>query len=91
VIYADVSFGTIAKPIQEVTAFVGPFGITFRHASSFETMGQHILLRFLSKPKRVVTADLKSKDITTVHMLVSFNIHIIRDLIIAKQRSQRAI
>jgi hypothetical protein len=103
VLYTDISFGTTVKPIRDVTVFVGPFSAYFTHASkqieaipykkleSFETMGQHIVLRYVSKAKKIVTIDLKSKDIGTVHMLITYNIKIIRDLMIAKERSQEQL
>jgi hypothetical protein len=101
VVYTDVSFGVQPKPIGDVTALVGPYMVSFCHASkqlervpykrlaSFETMGQHLTLRFVSKAKKVVTVDLKARDIATVHMLIAYNIKIIDELMIEKERAQQ--
>jgi hypothetical protein len=99
VVYTDVSFGIAPKPITDVTTMVGPYMVSFCHPSkqleripykklaSFETMGHHLTLRFVSKSKKVVTIDLKAKDISTVHMLISHNIKIIHELMIEKERA----
>jgi hypothetical protein len=98
VVYADVSFGIVAKPIPDVTVLVGPCSLVFEPPSKhlepipyrklvdFESMGEHLRLRFVNQAQKVITIDLKSKDISTVQMLISYNIKIIRDLMLAKQR-----
>jgi hypothetical protein len=103
VLYTDISFGAAVKPIRNVSVFVGSFSAYFAHASkqmeaipctkleSFEAVGQHIILRYVSKATTIVTIDPKSKHIGTVHIFIAGNIKIIRDLMIAKERSQEQL
>jgi hypothetical protein len=101
VVYTDISFGVIPKPLRDVTLLVGPLMISFncptkpikpipyRLLMSFESLGQHLVVKFLSDADKVATADLKSQDVPTIHMLIGYNIKIIKDLLDARQRKQK--
>jgi hypothetical protein len=101
VIYTDISFGVIPKPVRDVTLFVGPLMISFnsptrpikpipyRLLMSFESLGQHLVIKFLSDANKVATADLKSPGVPTIHMLIGYNIKIIKNLLDARQRKQK--
>ncbi|KAH0797157.1 uncharacterized protein GO595_010015 [Histomonas meleagridis] len=66
------------------------YAITYRFIVGFQSMGHKLVLKFVnSKTSKIISIEFKLREIDTVLMLLNYNIKIIRDLMLAKQREQR--
>ncbi|OHT06015.1 hypothetical protein TRFO_05648 [Tritrichomonas foetus] len=63
--------------------------IPYRLLVSFESLGHRLILKFMNNEMKISSCELKIREIDTVLMLINFNIKIIRDLMLAKQRKKQ--
>ncbi|OHT10545.1 hypothetical protein TRFO_20137 [Tritrichomonas foetus] len=102
VIYTDMSFGSHCKPIINTSLSIGPLkiiitppnakqqlhSIPYRFIISFQSMAHRLSMKFVDNGK-IMTAEFKIREIDTALMLINYNIKIIRDLMLAKQRKKQ--
>lgn len=63
--------------------------IAYRHIASFESLGHRLIIKFLNPQGTISSFELKISNISTALMIMNYNIKIIRDLMLARQRKKQ--